>query len=122
MHYQHLKNFISKRVRKNDIFVPAMILFLIKNEGHGTIEQISRLLYIFDFKHDLSYYDTIVERFAGVLLQEYGIVRREEERYYLQAWPLSEKEIYAITRQCLEVSNGFFSNLQSAQPPLKRVG
>ncbi len=56
MHYQHLSNFISNRIRENDIFVPAMILFLVKNGGWGTKEQISRLIYIFEYKHDLTHY------------------------------------------------------------------
>jgi len=121
VHYQYLKNFISERVRKNDIFVPAMILFLIKNEGHGTIQEIARLLYIFDFRHDLEYYDTIVEKFAGVLLEEYNIVRREGRTYYLHTWPLNKNEIFAITKQCMEVSNGFFTNLHNPDEPLRKA-
>ncbi len=121
MHYQYLKNFIGERVRKNDIFVPAMILFLIKNEGEGTIQEIARLLYIFDFRYDLDHYDTIVEKFAGVLLEEYNIVRREKDRYFLQTWPLSENEIFSITKQCMEISNGFFTNLHERNEPLRKA-
>ena len=44
MHYQHLTNFISTRIRENDIYIPAMITFLVKNGGWGTKEQIAKEL------------------------------------------------------------------------------
>ena len=108
MNYQHLKNFITTKVKQKDVYVPAMILFLIKNDGQGTKEQISRLIYIFDFKHELSYYDTIVEKFASVILEDYGIVKKENDIYYLRTWPLNESEITDIIRLCNKASNGFF--------------
>ncbi len=109
MHYQHLENFITQRVRKNDIFVPAMILFLVKNSGWATKEQIARLIYIFDYKRDLAYYETIVEKFSAVLLQEYNIIIKEGEKYRLLTWPLSESEIERIVQHCSTMANGFFS-------------
>lgn len=120
MHYQILHNFIQNRVRKNDIFVPATILYLIKNGGEGRLEQISRLLYIFDFKHELSWYDTIVKNFSTVMLKEYNIVEEVEEGVYrLKTWPLTDPEIDAIIKECIVISNGFFSHLKTA--PLKAV-
>ncbi len=115
MDYQYLKNFITTKVRSKDLYVPAMILFLIKNGGKGTKEQISRLIYIFDFKHDLSYYDTIVEKFASVILEDYGIIQKNKDTYYLKAWPLKENEIDDITKECTKVSNGFFLNLNDSK-------
>jgi len=113
MHYQHLKNFITQRVRQNDIFIPAMILFLVRNDGWGTKEQIARLVYIFEYKQDLAHYETIVEKFSAVLLQEYNIVRQEEDKYKLIAWPLSREQINDITLHCSKISNGFFSTTQT---------
>lgn len=115
MNYQLLKNYITTKVKAKDVYVPAMILFLIKNDGHGTKEQIARLIYIFDFKHELDYYDTIVEKFASVILEDYGIVRKEDDTYYLRTWPLKEDEVDDIIKQCSKVSNGFFSNLHDRQ-------
>jgi hypothetical protein len=115
MDYQHLKNFISQRIRQNDIFVPAMILFLVRNEGWGTKEQIARLIYIFDYKHDLAYYETIVEKFSGVLLEEYSIVRYEEDVYTLRAWPLNDTQINDIVRRCSRLANGFFSTTSATK-------
>jgi len=115
MDYQHLKNFISQRVRQNDIFVPAMILFLVRNDGWGTKEQIARLIYIFDYKHDLAYYETIVEKFSAVMLEDYNIIKHEDEKYILHTWPLSEAEINDIVKRCSRVANGFFSATPATQ-------
>ncbi len=111
MHYQHLSNFIHNRIRKNDTFVPGMILYLVKNDGKGTKEQISRLLYILDFKHELSQYDIIVEKFAATLLKEYNIIYEKNNTYYLNTWPLNEHQIYEITKACMIISNGLFSHI-----------
>ena len=117
MHYQHLKNFITNRIRKNDIFVPAMILFLIKNDGEGTKEQIARLIYIFEYKYELEHYETIVDKFASVILEDYSIVTREGDIYKLRTWPLNSEEIKDISAQCLKISNGFFTNIQTDYEP-----
>ncbi len=112
-HYQILSNFIHNRLRKNDIFVPSMILYLIKNGGEGSVEQISRLIYIFDFRHELPYYETIVRNFSAVLLKEYNIVREVSQGHYrLTTWPLSDREIDKITKACMHISSGFFSHLR----------
>ncbi len=111
MHYHHLSNFINNRIRKNDTFVPGMILFLVKNGGKGTKEQISRLLYIFDFKYELNHYDIIVEKFAATLLKEYNIIYEKDNTYYLNTWPLDEQQILEITKSCMLISNGLFSHI-----------
>ena len=121
MHYQHLKNFITNRIRKNDIFVPAMILFLIKNGGEGTKEQIARLIYIFEYKHELEHYETIVDKFASVILEDYSIVTKEDDIYKLRTWPLNNKEIKDISAQCLKISNGFFTNIQTDYEPERKA-
>jgi hypothetical protein len=114
MHYQHLANFISSRLRENDTYVPAMILFLVKNDGWGTKEQISKLIYIFEYKHDLKHYEMIVEKFASSILEDYGIIKKEDDIYKLRTWPLNDKEIDLISKQCYSISNGFFSNLKNS--------
>jgi hypothetical protein len=116
MEFQILSNFIGKCLRKNDIFIPSMILYLIKNNGEGSVEQISRLLYIFDFKHDISYYDTIVKKFSAVMLKEYNIIEETREDFYkLKTWPLTDEEIEKITKECMIISNGFFSHLKNRE-------
>ncbi len=121
MHYQHLANFISSRLRENDMYVPAMILFLVKNGGWGTKEQIARLIYIFEYKHELEHYETIVDKFASVMLEDYNIIKKEDDFYELRTWPLNQKEIDKISKQCLVVANGFFSNLPTAEEYEKKA-
>ncbi len=106
---------MTERVRQNDIFVPAMILFLVRNDGWGSKEQIARLIYIFDYKRELSHYEAIVEKFSGVLLEEYNIATKEEDIYRLRTWPLSKEEINDITLLCTKVANGFFSNTSATK-------
>ncbi len=112
MNYQHLKNFITTKIRQNDIYIPSMILYLVRNDGEGSIEQIARLLYIFEHKHSLEHYETVVEKFTGRLLEDYNLVYREEDRFILRTWPLNSDEISDITYRCSKVSNGFFTNLE----------
>jgi hypothetical protein len=111
MSYQILSNFIDTKIRKNDIYVPAMLTFLIKNDGWGTKEQIARLIYIFEYKHDLAHYETIVEKFASTILEEYNIVIKDDDIYKLREWSLTKEEINDLSIKCLKVSNGFFVNL-----------
>lgn len=122
MHYQYLKNFMTDRVRQNDIFIPAMILFLVRNDGWGTKEQIARLIYIFDYKQDLPYYETIVEKFSAVLLEDYNIITKEKNKYILRTWPLSDSEINDIVARCSRVANGFFSSTIATQALNKEKG
>jgi hypothetical protein len=113
MHFQILNNFIHKRLRQNDIYVPAMLLYLVKNGGRGRVDQISRLIYIFDFRRDLADYEMIVENFCAVILKEYNIVDEPiEGEYRLKTWPLSEQEIEETIKACMQISNGFFSHLR----------
>ncbi len=113
MHYQILQNFINERVRKGDIYVPSMILFLVKNNGVATTEQVAKLIYIFDFKYELDHYVSIVENFCAVLLDDYNIIEKSNNKYKLRTWPLSEKEIEGITIMCSKTSKGFFKNLNT---------
>jgi hypothetical protein len=91
-----------------------MITFLVKNGGWGTKEQIAKLIYIFENKHDLKHYETIVDKLASVILEDYNIIIKEDDAYKLRTWPLQEEEIDKVTKQCLKISNGFFTNLNSA--------
>lgn len=112
MSYQILKNFIVNRLQKRDIYVPAMILFLLKNDGWGTKEQISRLIYIFEYKYKLEHYDTVVEKMAAVILKEYNLITEEDGKYYFNEWPLKQEEIDELIKLCMEKLDGFFVQVQ----------
>ena len=115
MNYQHLKNFMTNRVRKNDVYVPSMVLFLVKNEGIGNVEEIAKLIYIFENRYDLNHYEKIVRDFASHILEDYNMITRENDTFKLNTWPLNNKEIENIVIECHKVSNGFFKNLHEKQ-------
>jgi hypothetical protein len=108
-----LENFIKTKVRKGDVYIPATLLLLLKNDGKATKEQIAKLIYIFEHKHSLEKYEVIVESFIYVMLSEYSLIRREEDSFILNSWPIDKKDIENLIRMCYEVSNGFFRNLES---------
>jgi len=111
MNYQLLENFIKNRVRKGDIYVPSAIVMMLKNGGSATIEEVARLLYIFEYKHSIKEYETIAKSFSFVLLDEYGLIEKNEHIYTLKQWPLSEDEVAKLITLCYEVTDGFFKNL-----------
>jgi hypothetical protein len=108
-----LENFIKNKIRKGDVYVPSALLLLLKNNGKATKEQIAKLIYIFENKHSLEKYETIVENFVYVMLSEYSLIRRDGDSYILNEWPLKQKDVEELIRMCYEVSNGFFRNLDS---------
>ena len=108
-----LENFIKNKVRKGDVYIPATLFLLLKNNGKATKEQIAKLIYIFENKHSLEKYEVIVESFVAVILDEYGLVTREDDLFILNTWPLEQKDIEELIRLCYKVSNGFFRNLES---------
>ncbi|HIO90448.1 MAG TPA: hypothetical protein EYG69_01625 [Campylobacterales bacterium] len=115
MNYQLLENFIKNRVRRGDIYVPATIVMMLKNGGSATVEEVARLLYIFEYKRSVKEYETIVKSFSFVLLDEYGLVTKDENNYSLKQWPLKEGEADKLVSICYEVTDGFFKNLDEGK-------
>ncbi len=109
MHYQHLKNFLQYTVRENDLYLPVMILYLVRNHGKGRKEEIAKLFAIFHGKYSLQEYETIVEKFAAKILEDYHLIYRNGNCYKLHTWPLKPEEINAIAYECSQASHGFFS-------------
>jgi hypothetical protein len=108
-----LENFIKNKVRRGDIYIPATLFLLLKNNGRATKKQIAKLIYIFENKHSLEKYEVIVESLVAVILSEYGLLTKENELFILNTWPLKSKDVEELIRLCYEVSNGFFRNFKS---------
>ena len=113
MGYQILKNFLTNKVRKGDIYIPSAILLLLKNNYKATFKEVARLLYIFEYKHSLDKYELIVKNFVSVLLEEYSIAKVENENITLTINPIEEKQKEELILLCYKISNGFFKNLNS---------
>ncbi len=102
-----LLDFVNDHIKIRDIYIPAMILFLINNKGKGTKNQIAKLIYIFEHKKSVEEYEEIVEKMAAYILKEYGIVEEKEE-YHLTEWPLKNIEYQYILKKCMYSLDGFF--------------
>jgi len=113
MNYQVLENFLKNKVRQGDVYVPSAIFFLLKSNGEATIEQISKLIYIFENKHDLEKYKMLVENFVIVMLNDYSLIRKKDDTIKLNTWPLNQEEIDSLIHLTYKISNGFFRNLES---------
>jgi len=112
MAYQILKNFLTNRARKDDLYVPAMIFFLIRNEGIGKSEEIAKLIYIFEHKYTIQEYKLIVEKLSSKILEDYHLIEENSDQYKLLTWPLNKREIDDISKRCFKISNGFFKNIK----------
>jgi len=110
-----LENFINKKIRKGDVYVPSAILLLLKNGGKATITQIAKLIYIFENKHSLDRYEMIVKNLVLVILEEYSLISVNEDLITLNSWPLEEKDVQKLIKMCFDVSNGFFRNLPNQE-------
>jgi len=110
---QILENFIKNKVRKGDVYIPATLLLLLKNGGEATVTQIAKLIYIFENKHSIEKYEMIVKNLVSTILEEYSLIRREDDIFILNSWPIEDKDIQNLIRLCYDVSNGFFRNLPS---------
>jgi hypothetical protein len=109
--YALLENFISRRVRKGDIYIPATIIMLLKNGGSASIEQVAKLIYIFEYKYSIEEYKQIAKNLSFRILSEFSLVSRVDDHYVLNQWPIDEKDIDKLILQCYQKSNGFFKNL-----------
>ena len=115
MDFQILKNFLTHKVRKGDIYVPSAIVLLLKNNGEATFEQLARLIYIFEYKHSVEEYLTIVKNFVSVILQEYSIAQIDGNKIILDIKSISKQEKNELLMLSYKVSNGFFKNLKSQE-------
>ena len=113
MNYQVLENFLKKKVRVGDVYIPSTIFLMLKNDGKATIKEIARLLYIFENKFTLDKYELIVKEFVLVMLDDYSLIRKKDDTIFLNTWPLSKDEINSLIHLTYKVSKGFFRNLNS---------
>jgi len=113
MNYQVLENFLKNKVRQGDVYIPSALFLLLKNDGHATIKEIARLIYIFENKHDLEKYELLVKNFVIVMLNDYSLIRKKDDTIFLNTWPISEEEKNYLIQLTFKISNGFFRNLDS---------
>ena len=117
MSFHILKNFLTNKIRKGDIYVPSAIVLLLKNNGVATFEQVAKLIYIFEYKYSLEDYKIIVKNFVSTMLEEYSIanIDYKNEKIILNLKNIKDEEKEELISISYKISKGFFRNLNSQE-------
>jgi hypothetical protein len=105
-----LKSIIEKDEIKNNLSVVSMVIFLIKNKGTGSSEQIAKLMKILEYKESIDFYKQEIETTSSQILKELDIIQEDNNVYTLTCKPKDGdfEELIKISSKSL---NGFFKNL-----------
>lgn len=86
--YTCLRDFLMDHMRMSHVYQPVMLKVLIESNGKATLRAIAAACLAHD-QAQLEYYEEIIKRMPGRVLQSHGLVEREQEGYRL-ALPLSD--------------------------------
>src|SRR5215510_14002087 len=75
--FEHLRDFIQKRMRMSHIYQPVMIRELLQNGGKASIRNIAAAFLSRD-ESQLEYYEQITKDMPGKILSKHGIVATEK--------------------------------------------
>jgi ATP adenylyltransferase len=106
--FEHLSDFIQKRMRMSHIYQPVMIRELLTRGGKASIRNIAAAFLARDASQ-LEYYEQITKDMPGRVLGKHGIVQREGEEYRLTVDPssLSPAERDDLVRLCDEAIDAY---------------
>jgi ATP adenylyltransferase len=106
--FEHLRDFIRKRMRMAHIYQPVMIKELLQSGGKASIRNIAAAFLSRD-ESQLEYYEQITKDMPGKVLGKHGIVERNGEEYYLIIDPssLSSEERDELVRLCDEAISAY---------------
>src|SRR5215831_1217960 len=80
--FEHLRDFIRKRMRMAHIYQPVMIRELLQSGGKASIRNIAAAFLSRD-ESQLEYYEQITKDMPGKVLGKHGIVERDGDEYRL---------------------------------------
>src|SRR5262245_26016026 len=80
--FEHLRDFIRKRMRMSHIYQPVMIRELLKSGGNASIRNIAAAFLSRD-ESQLEYYEQITKDMPGKVLGRHSIVERDADEYRL---------------------------------------
>lgn len=86
--FEHLRDFIRKRMQMQHIYQPVMIKELLTRGGKASVSNIAAAFLARDASQ-LEYYEQITKRMPGKVLRKHGIVERDGEDYRLTTDPSS---------------------------------
>src|SRR5215469_5724874 len=101
--FEHLRDFIRKRMRMSHIYQPVMIKELLKSGGKTSIRNIAAAFLSHD-ESQLEYYEQIPKDMPGKVLGKHGVVERNGDEYRLTIDPssLSSEGRDELVRVCDE--------------------
>jgi ATP adenylyltransferase len=82
MNYSDLKEFLAVRMKMSHIYQPAMIYFLLSNNGQATATEIAEALLKYD-PSQIEYYENITKHMVGRVLAKHKIVTRSKRVFEL---------------------------------------
>src|SRR6516165_5144240 len=106
--FEHLRDFIRKRMRMSHIYQPVMIGELLQSGGKASIRNIAAAFLSRD-ESQLEYYEQITKDMPGKVLGKHGIVERNGDEYRLTIDPssLSSEERDELVRLCDEAISAY---------------
>src|SRR5215467_12268706 len=113
--FEHLRDFIKKRMRMAHIYQPVMIKELLTRGGKASIRNIAAAFLVRDASQ-LEYYEQITKDMPGKVLGKHGIVTREGAAYRLTIDPasLSSEEKDELVRLCDEAIDAYLKKRGAA--------
>jgi ATP adenylyltransferase len=113
--FDHLQDFIRKRMRMSHIYQPVMIKELLANGGKSSIRNIAAAFLARDASQ-LEYYEQITKDMPGKVLAKHGIVHRDGKDYRLSIDPssLSSEERDELVRLCDEAISTYLQKRGAA--------
>ena len=113
--FEHLRDFIRKRMRMSHIYQPVMIKELLTNGGKSSIRNIAAAFLARDASQ-LEYYEQITKDMPGKVLAKHGIVERDGKDYRLSTDPssLSSEERDELVRLCDEAISTYLQKRGTA--------
>jgi hypothetical protein len=113
--FEHLRDFIRKRMRMSHIYQPVMIKELLTSGGKSSIRNIAAAFLARDASQ-LEYYEQITKDMPGKVLAKHGIVERDGPDYRLSTDPssLSSEERDELTRLCDEAISTYLQKRGTA--------
>ncbi len=113
--FEHLRDFIRKRMRMSHIYQPVMIKELLTRGGKASIPDIAAAFLACDVSQ-LEYYEQITKNMPGKVLGNHGIVVREKDEYRLtvDAGSLSLTQTEELVRLCDEAIDAYLQKRGAA--------
>src|SRR6516164_9949252 len=113
--FEHLRDFIRKRMRMAHIYQPVMIRELLKSGGKASIRNIAAAFLSRD-ESQLEYYEQITKDMPGKVLGKHGVVERDGDEYRLTIDPssLSSEERDELMQLCDEAINAYLQTRGTA--------